>query len=90
MTKLALGCNYSDDYLTTGKLWDIQSSDFWGKETFDLSDHGGTNSVYAHRDKVLQTIKAPRDDCSRITSHLSQKQASRYTKCQKASPDYEV
>jgi len=39
-----------------------------------------TNSVYAHRDKVLQTIKAPRDDCSRITSHLSQKQASRYAK----------
>ncbi len=34
MTKLALGCNYSDDYLTTGKLWDIQSSDLWGKETF--------------------------------------------------------
>lgn len=79
MTKLALGCNYSNDYRTTGKLWDIQSSDLWGKDLC-LSDHGGTNSVYAHRDKVLQTIKASRDDCSRVTSHLSHKQASRYTK----------
>lgn len=79
ITRLALGCNYSNDYRTTGKLWDIQSSDLWGKDLC-LSDHSGTNSVYAHRDKALQTIKASRDDCSGVTSHLSQKQTSRYTK----------
>lgn len=56
MTKLALGCNYSNDYRTTGKLWDIQSLDLWGKDLC-VSDHGGTNSVYAYRDKALKQLK---------------------------------